>query len=103
MSSVLAHYGFSHAGTYQLEFTIPDFLEAEAVSLQLRIVPCPKGYVTASGGDACSLCVKGYFSFDPASKECTMCVPNAQCSGGDALWPAHGFWHSASQSTQMHR
>lgn len=86
-----------------MEFGIVDDGGLAVAELYLRIVPCPLGYITASSGDACSLCVRGYFSFDPRDRECTMCVANAQCPGGAELWPADGFWHSAPRSDQMLR
>lgn len=90
------------AGTYRLEFSGAD-PQVTPAKLQLRIVPCPSGYVTASTGDACSQCVRGYFSFNPSDKECTMCVPNAQCPGGAELYALRGFWSSAPKSQQIHR
>jgi len=92
-----------HAGEYDLWFGIADDPYTKAARLHLRIAKCPTGYVTASTGDACISCVKGYFSFSPSDKECSMCVPNAQCPGGSAVWPLQGFWSSAPQSVQMHR
>lgn len=93
-------------GTYRLMFTISDSHADTAPKpaiMQLRITPCPKGYATASTGDACIPCVQGYFSFNPMANECTTCVPNALCPGGATVWPAKGFFHSAPQSVQMHR
>lgn len=90
-------------GDYRLEFGVLDDGDVEAAKLNMRVVRCPLGYITASSGDACSLCVRGYFSFDPSDKQCTMCVPNAECPGGAELWPSEGFWHSAPRSNQSLR
>lgn len=93
-------------GTYRLIFAASDSFgdtPVEPAILQLRITPCPKGYATASTGDACIPCVTGYFSFNPLANECSTCVPNAICPGGATVRPAKGFFHSAPQSVQMHR
>jgi len=93
-------------GTYRLMFAISDSfsdIPPDPAIMLLRIIPCPKGYATASTGDACIPCVKGYFSFNPSANECSTCVPNAFCPGGATVWPAKGFFHSAPQSIQMHR
>jgi hypothetical protein len=91
------------AGDYSVKFGIVDDDSVGSEYIDLRIVPCPLGQITASSGDACSLCVRGYFSFNPTDKQCTICVPNAECPGGANLWPVEGFWHSAPRSNQMLR
>jgi hypothetical protein len=73
------------------------------VNVTVNIVKCPKGHVTGGRDDTCNRCPKGLFSFDPRDVQCSICGANTICPGGATVWAIQGFWHSAPQSTQMHR
>jgi predicted outer membrane repeat protein len=45
--------------------------------LQIVVLDCPVGDVTASSGDACITCVAGTFSFNPQNNTCDDCPLNA--------------------------
>ena len=89
------------AGTYRLELKSSDPGVTPA-NLQLRIIPCPEGWVTATTGDTCIRCEGGQFSFIPSEKECNKCVDNAQCPGGAVVNALPGFWKCAQRSQQIH-
>jgi hypothetical protein len=72
-------------------------------NLTVNIIKCPKGHVTAGRDDTCNRCPNGTYSFDPKEAQCSICGANTVCPGGETVWPASGFWHSAPQSTLMHR
>jgi hypothetical protein len=72
-------------------------------NLTVNIVRCPKGHVTGGRDDTCNRCPKGLFSFNSQDVQCSICGANTVCPGGVTVWAAPGFWHSASQSIQMHR
>lgn len=75
----------------------------EPVVKTVYVVKCGVGDTTASTGDACQTCERGYYSLDPRNSTCDQCVPNAECPGGSVVLPAPGFWHSSPNSVQMHR
>lgn len=97
------------AGQYKLHLSTDNPLlpnGTKHTSLAVSVVECPVGYATASR-DNCVPCLRGYYSFDPADKECSWCPANAVCtgvhSGVPQIWPEEGWWHSAPRSIQMHR
>jgi hypothetical protein len=45
--------------------------------LQIVVLECPLGDVTASSGDACITCVAGTFSFNPQNNTCDACPLNS--------------------------
>jgi hypothetical protein len=74
----------------------------QPANLSLQVRGCIVGEVTPAH-DACQACPEGSFSLNPSSRSCDSCPPGAQCPGGFAIVPLPGMWHSASQSTQVHR
>lgn len=92
-----------HAGTYQVQFIIPGFVNPPTATIMVHVVQCPLSDVTSVTGDMCQTGERGYYSFDPRNSTCDICVPNAECSGGALIQPTPGFWHSAPHSIQMHR
>jgi hypothetical protein len=75
-------------------------LQPANISLQVR--SCIVGEVTPMP-DACQACPEGSFSLQPNSSSCRDCPHGAQCPGGFAIVPLPGMWHSAPESTQVHR
>lgn len=90
-----------HAGTYIVQCVV--FPEKPLVTnVTVHVVQCSIGDVTAATGDACQICEKGYYSFNPRNSSCDWCVPNAECPGGAEVLPLPGFWRSSPLSIQMH-
>ena len=94
--------GYDCTGTYIIKFMAPEFPSIPAVNITVHVTQCELGDVTASTGDACLTCGRGYYSFDPTNTTCDICVPNAECGNATVL-PVAGFWSSSPLSTQMHR
>ena len=42
----------------------------------------------------CQRCPHDQYGFDPFLEKCESCEKNAECSGGAALVPKNGYWHS---------
>jgi hypothetical protein len=63
---------------------------------------CVPGEVSDQG--YCRKCLPSTFSIDPASEAgCLPCPNNTKCTGGNAIIPLAGYWHSHRYSTQIHR
>lgn len=76
--------------------------ELAAVAI-VQVRACQPGEVSGSGNETCELCPITQYSFDPFSGVCsTPCPLHANCSGGSALVPVPGYYHSAPNSTIMH-
>lgn len=71
-------------------------------NLTLQIRSCIRGEV-APTPETCQQCQQGYFSFDPHAAVCETCPAYANCTGGDAIIPAPGYWRSSASSNQVHR
>ena len=52
--------------------------------------------------DSCEPCPPLTYSLDPKAENCNRCPVNAKCTGGDAIVPLNGHWHSHPYSTQVH-
>ena len=52
--------------------------------------------------DSCESCAPPTYSLDPNAGQCNKCPVNAKCTGGDAIIPLDGHWHSHPYSTQVH-
>lgn len=91
----------SHAGRYRLTIYTP--WGGADTSVNITIIPCPKGYVTGGRDDTCNPCPQGLYSFTATDATCSLCPANAECPGLATVWPAPGFWKSAPQSVQVHR
>jgi len=94
---------FLNAGPYYLVFDTDYGNSSARAELNVTIVPCMSGHVTGGRDDTCNRCPVGLFSFSALSVQCSVCGANTECPGGDVVWPVKGWWHSAPQSTQMHR
>lgn len=77
--------------------------DVPAVQVKVHVVNCTQGDVTVSTGDACQLCSRGQYSFDPRNSTCDQCVPNAECPGGSVVLALPSFWLSSRRSVQVHR
>lgn len=67
-----------------------------------------KEYTVCSAGEykeqsGCRCCPAYTYSFTGNTTACEQCPANAQCPGGDVLWPEPGFFHSGPQSVQIHQ
>jgi len=70
-------------------------------SIFLSREPCGAGEYQAVG--SCQCCPPTTYGFEVNATVCMGCPPNADCPGGDVVWPLKGYWHSSSRSAQMHR
>jgi hypothetical protein len=77
-------------------------LPLQPANMSLQVRSCIVGEVTPMP-DACQACPEGSFSLQPNSSSCRDCPHGAQCPGGFAIVPLPGMWHSAPESTQVHR
>ncbi|KAG2486979.1 hypothetical protein HYH03_014352 [Edaphochlamys debaryana] len=106
-------------------------LEVAPLSLDVELLPCPLGSSVEQGPasrpdlTSCQPCRALQFSLwvDPRNSSanavesysndtlasisseavCQPCPANAHCPGGGALAPRPGYWHSAANSTAIHR
>lgn len=53
------------------------------------------------GHTGCQLCEKDFYSFNP-NISCVTCPDNARCTGGAAMIPLSGYWHSTPFSPYIH-
>jgi hypothetical protein len=90
-------------GDYNMSFRVVDVTHVSPVWLELRIRNCTRGEFAPSP-DTCQVCSPGSYSLHPSQQSCQPCpAAGASCPGGAALVPLPGWWHSATDSAQMHR
>ncbi|GMH44751.1 hypothetical protein BSKO_12703 [Bryopsis sp. KO-2023] len=75
-------------------------LTTSSLQIKLDLRKCSLGEVLR--GDECQQCPTRQYSFDPTANNCSGCPSGATCDG-TTLIPNDGFWHSTSQSPQIHR
>eukprot|EP00210_Caulerpa_lentillifera_P003016 g2879.t1 len=71
------------------------------VEVKYSTRPCQIGEFTQM--EICLKCVPGQYGFIPSLPNCKPCEEHANCSGGAALVPIDGYWHSNPFSPQFHR
>lgn len=71
------------------------------VQAEFQTRSCRKGEYSAA--NECRECPLNRYSFTNTTKLCTRCEEHAICSGGAALVPIPGYWHSTPFSPQFHR
>jgi hypothetical protein len=90
-------------GDYSITFESRDFPNVAPAALQLHVRNCSRGEVAPSP-DTCQVCLPGSYSLHPSQGTCQPCpAAGATCPGGAAIVPVPGWWHSATDSAQMHR
>ena len=62
---------------------------------------CTVGQVMDAG--YCQCCPANTYTPVVGATSCDACPANANCTGGDAIVPLAGFWHSHKYSSQLHR
>jgi hypothetical protein len=61
---------------------------------------CIRGETLLLG--SCQACLIGTYNVDSSVKGCLVCPDNANCTGGDQIYPKAGYWHSSKHSAQIH-
>ena len=77
----------------------PSILSGAVIEVQVR--SCLPGEVVSADGERCSSCGEDLYSFDP-SGACKACPADAKCANA-VVAPEDNFWHSSSQSIQIHK
>jgi hypothetical protein len=90
-------------GLYTIVFSLTNNPTGIApATLALEVRSCTQGEVSPRP-DMCEVCGPGSFSLNPSNASCDACPDGALCPGGPRILAQPGHWHSAPQSTQMHR
>jgi hypothetical protein len=90
-------------GLYTVVFSLTDDPTGiPPATLALEVRSCMQGEVSPRP-DTCEVCGPGSFSLTPSNASCDACPEGAFCPGGARILAQPGHWHSAPQSTQMHR
>eukprot|EP00803_Ostreobium_quekettii_P009943 evm.model.scf_126.4 EVM.evm.TU.scf_126.4 scf_126:87323-93458(+) len=97
LTSIRLQGSVNRTHNFTLSFD-PEILPS--INIEVHIRSCLAGEFLDSGNEICLQCPDGRYSFGP-SQGCFACPPNSDCRPS-TITPKEHFWHSTSQSTQVH-
>eukprot|EP00803_Ostreobium_quekettii_P001172 evm.model.scf_388.6 EVM.evm.TU.scf_388.6 scf_388:61491-71525(-) len=89
--------GFDASGTRSVSFTSEGLV---STTMTVEIRNCSVGEEAEISGKSCHRCSTNFYTFRP-EQNCLQCPEHAICSGGAALVPSEGFWHSTPYSPNI--